>query len=104
VTSKNMETGNNDLLSTDSRAIIGLTREGANLENKINALSTVQARPDLMTQNGCKITLRFQTQKNPQVQVDVARMLIRSFLNRKGATNEKSTLPVQGIYEEPSIR
>ena len=101
---ENAETGNQDLLSIGSRAIIGWTCEAANLENEITALSTVQACPDIVTQNGCMITLRFPTKKNPQVQVDVARMLIRSFLDRKGATDEKSTMPVQGIYEEPGIR
>ena len=94
MTTKNTEKGNHDLLSADSRVSIGLTYEGANLENEITALSTVQACPDSMTQNGCMITLRFPTKKNPQVQVDVALMLIRSFLDRKGAIDEKSTMPV----------
>ena len=100
---ENTAPGNHDLLSTGSRAKIGLTREGANLDNRITALSTVQACPDIVTQNGCTITLRFPNQKNPQVQADVAHMLIRSFLDRKGASNEKSIMPVQGIYQEPGI-
>lgn len=53
-----------------------------NLENEISAQPTVQTNREVITTNGCKVTLEFSPQPNPQVMHDIAEMLLASFEKR----------------------
>lgn len=82
-----------------------------NLENEISAQPTVQTNREVITTNGCKVTLEFSPQSNPQVKHDIAEMLLgilrekeRDFMKRvlclyrvstKGQVDPKDDLPMQ---------
>ncbi|MBR3278179.1 MAG: hypothetical protein IKG01_04605 [Lachnospiraceae bacterium] len=63
-----------------------LTQELANLDNEINALSTVAKHRDITTQNGCTATLLFSDHENPHIRREVAELLLRSVEKRSEAT------------------
>ena len=67
------------------------------LENEISALPTVQQCREVSTTNGCKVTMVFRPQSNPQVRKDVAGMLLAAF-ERRSMNHEASSLPVQSIH------
>lgn len=76
----------------------------SNLENEISALPSVQAFPEIMTSNGCKVSLRFHPETDSQIRRDVAKMLLAAFARQRRETREKSIVPVQSIDEGSSGR
>ena len=69
------------------------------LENEISASTSVQQCREVRTTNGCKVTMVFRPQSNPQVRKDVAGMLLAAFERRRSNNHEASTLPVQSIHQ-----
>ena len=68
-----------------------------NLENEISATTSVQQCREVRTTNGCRVTMVFRPQSNPQVRKDVAGMLLAAF-ERRSMNHEASSLPVQSIH------
>ena len=67
------------------------------LENEISATTSVQQCREVRTTNGCKVTMVFRSESNPQVRKDVAGMLLAVF-ERRSMNHEASSLPVQSIH------
>ena len=67
------------------------------LENEISATTSVQQCREVRTTNGCKVTMVFRSESNPQVRKDVAWMLLAAF-ERRSMNLEASSLPVQSIH------
>lgn len=65
---------------------ISLEQEATNLDNKINASSTVANLRNITTRNGCTATLLFSEKDNPHIRREVAELLLRSVQKRSGAT------------------
>ena len=65
---------------------VSLSQESTNLDNEINALSTVAKRRNITTKNGCTATLLFSDHENPQIRREVAELLLRSVEKRSEAT------------------
>lgn len=57
-----------------------------NLDNEINALTTVANPRIITTKNGCKVTLLFSDKENPNIRREVAELLLRSVQKRSEAT------------------
>lgn len=70
----------------DGETIVSLHQEQTNLDNEINALSTVAKPRFITTKNGCTATLLFSDQENPQIRKEVAELLLRSVEKRSEAT------------------
>lgn len=70
----------------DEETIVSLSQEPTNLDNEINALSTVAKHRDITTKNGCTATLLFSDHENPQIRREVAELLLRSVEKRSEAT------------------
>jgi len=70
----------------DEETIVSLSQEPTNLDNEINALSTVAKRRNITTKNGCTATLLFSDHENPQIRREVAELLLRSVEKRSEAT------------------
>lgn len=68
-----------------------------NLDNRIGAPTTVQASREVMTSNGCKVSMLFQPENDPKVEEDVAKMLIAAFVKRRSVSHEASIVPVQSF-------
>lgn len=68
-----------------------------NLNNRIGTLTTVQAAREVMTSNGCKVSMTFQAESDPKIEEDVAKMLIAAFVKRRSVSHEASIVPVQSI-------
>ena len=66
--------------------IVSLNQESTNLDNEINALSTVAKHRNITTKNGCTATLLFSDHENPQIRREVAELLQRSVEKRSEAT------------------
>ena len=54
-----------------------------NLDNRICAKPSVQARYDMISKSGCLVTLLFNPKPNPQVRTDIAAMLLAAFETRR---------------------
>lgn len=67
------------------------------LENEIRAQPSVQQCREVRTTNGCKVTMVFRPESNPQVRKDVAGMLLAAF-ERRSMNHEASSLSVQSIH------
>ena len=67
------------------------------LENEISATTSVQQCREVRTTNGCKVTMVFRSESNPQVRKDVAGMLLAAF-ERRSMSHEASSLPVHSIH------
>ena len=65
---------------------VSLSQEPTNLDNEINALSTVAKHRNITTKNGCTATLFFSDHENPQIRREVAELLLRSVEKRSEAT------------------
>ena len=76
--------------------------EIVNLENRISALPSVQRCREVITSNGCKATLEFRATSNPQVERDVAEMLIAAFEKKRSMDYEASSMSVQSINKGTS--
>lgn len=73
--------------SCNNRGIDVSSDQGpTNLDNEINALSTVAKHRDITTKNGCTATLLFSDHENPQIRREVAELLLRSVEKRSEAT------------------
>jgi len=70
----------------DEETIVSLSQEPTNLDNEINALSTVAKHRDITTKNGCTATLLFSDHENPHIRREVAELLLRSVEKRSEAT------------------
>ena len=70
----------------DTDTIVSLSQEPTNLDNEINALSTVAKHRDITTKNGCTATLYFSEHENPHIRREVAELLLRSVEKRSEAT------------------
>ena len=66
-----------------------------NLDNRKEAQPTVQVSREITTTNGCKVTLMFAEKEDPNLQHDVAEMLLAAFIKRRSMLYEASALPVQ---------
>ena len=79
---------NNFKLSSckDGETIVSLSQEPTNLDNEINALSTVAKHRDITTKSGCTATLLFSDHENPQIRREVAELLLRSVGKQGEAT------------------
>ena len=51
-----------------------------NLDNQKEAQPTVQVSREITTTNGCKVTLTFAEKEDPNLQHDVAEMLLAAFI------------------------
>ncbi len=51
-----------------------------NLDNQKEAQPTVQVSREITTTNGCKVTLTFAAREDPNLQHDVAEMLLAAFI------------------------
>ena len=65
---------------------VSLDQQPMNLENEIDAHSTVANLRTIMTKNGCTATLLFSNHENPQIRRQVAELLLRSIEKRSEAT------------------
>ena len=65
---------------------VSLSQEPTNLDNEINALSTVAKHRDITTKNGCTATLYFSEHENPHIRREVAELLLCSVEKRSEAT------------------
>ena len=54
-----------------------------NLDNQKEAQPTVQVSREITTTNGCKVTLTFAEKEDPNLQHDVAEMLLAAFIKRR---------------------
>ena len=70
--------------STDSD--VSLCHGETNLDNRINALSTVANLRNVTTKNGCTATLHFSEKGNPHIRREVAELLLHSIQKRSEAT------------------
>ena len=70
-----------------------------NLDNRKEAQPTVQVSREITTTNGCKVTLTFAEKEDPNLQHDVAEMLLAAFIKRRSMLYEASALPVQSVYQ-----
>lgn len=70
-----------------------------NLDNRISAQPSVQACRQMITSNGCKVTLEFSPISNPQINRDVAEMLLAAFQKKRSMNHEASSMSVQGIHQ-----
>ena len=73
-----------------------------NLDNAINALPTVQVQREMITTNGCKVSLSFRTEPDQRVEREVAEMLLAASIKRRSVIHEASFVPVQSIHEGTS--
>lgn len=69
-----------------------------NLNNRIGTLTTVQAAREVMTSNGCKVSLTFRSESDPKIEKEVAKMLIAAFAKKRSVSHETSIVPVQSIH------
>ena len=70
-----------------------------NLDNRKEAQPTVQVSREITTTNGCKVTLTFAVKEDPNLQHDVAEMLLAAFIKRRSMLYEASALPVQSVHQ-----
>ena len=71
--------------------------EPVNLDNEILALPSVQMPREMITENGCHVSLRFRDKEDPNIHREIARMLIAAFKKRRSSEHETSALSVQSI-------
>lgn len=64
-----------------------------NLDNRMSAQPSVQTCSPMMTNNGCKVTLEFSPISNPQINRDVAEMLLAAFQRKRSVNHEASLIP-----------
>ncbi len=83
----------------ETTGVAGYTAGGktTHLDNEISALSSVQPIREMRTTNGCKVTMVFRAESNPQVRKDVAGMLLSAF-ERRSMNHEASALSVQSFH------
>lgn len=72
-------------------------KESTNLDNRINALPSVQVPRELITTSGCRVSLHFRDEDDPRVHREIARMLLAAFLKRRSNEHETSPVPVQSF-------
>ena len=65
---------------------VSLSQEPTNLDNEINALSTVAKHRGITTKNGCTATLLFSEHEDHHIRREVAELLLRSVEKRSEAT------------------
>lgn len=70
-----------------------------NLDNQMSTLPTVQTCRQMITSNGCKVTLEFSPSPNPQINRDVAEMLLAAFQRKRSMNHEASLMSVQSIHQ-----
>lgn len=70
-----------------------------NLDNEIVALPSVQVPREVITTNGCHVSLQFPDEDDPRVHREIARMLIAAFTRRRSNEHETSHVPVQSINQ-----
>ena len=87
------------LVSLDAEVRMDYNKGGnpLNLNNQIGAPTTVQVSREVMTSNGCKVSMIFQSESDPKIEEDVAKMLIAAFVKRRSVSHEASIMPVQSI-------
>jgi len=68
-----------------------------NLESNIVALPSVQMPREIMTSNGCRVSLHFRAEDNPRLHTEIAGMLIAAFTRRRSKAYETSFVSVQSI-------
>ena len=68
-----------------------------NLNNRKETHTNVQVPRDVMTSNGCRVTMTFQSEYDPTIDQEVAKMLIAAFLKRRSESHEASVMPVQSF-------
>ena len=68
-----------------------------NLDNEINALSSVQMPREMTTENGCHVSLCFRNEEETNIHRESAGMLIAAFKKRRRSEHETSALSVQSI-------
>ena len=72
-------------------------RKLTNLDNSNIALPSVQVSRELMTTNGCHVSMLFPGTENPRIHHEIAGMLIAAFVKKRSSDHETSALPVQSI-------
>lgn len=72
-------------------------KEPMNLDNNIVALPTVQVPREVITANGCHVSLQFRDEDDPLIHRHIAEMLIAAFTKRRSNEHETSHVPVQSI-------
>ena len=70
----------------DEETIVSLSQEPTNLDNEINALSTVANLRNITIRNGYTATLYFSEHESPHIHQEAAGLLLRSVQKRSEAT------------------
>lgn len=73
-----------------------------NLDNGISALPTVQVQREIISTNGCQVSMCFRVESDVQIRHDVAQMLLAAAIKRRSVNHETSFVPVQSIHEGTS--
>ena len=73
-----------------------------NLDIDKKSLPIVKAYRDVVTANGCKVSLCFRTESDVQIKRAVAEMLLATSIKRRSDIHEASFMPVQSIHERTS--
>ena len=68
-----------------------------NLESTINESPSVRRCREVITSNGCKVTLEFSSTSRPEIARDVAEMLIMAFVQKANMDYETSAVFAQSI-------
>ena len=79
-----------------NQADLTLSPTKGHLENRITALPSVQTVRNVTTSNGITATLLFSEKPDPQVQRNIAAMLVSAFEERN--QNETCNVSVQSLY------
>ena len=81
-----MNQDNTNRTCKDRETDVSQDQEPTNLENEIDALSTVANLRTITTKNGCTVTLIFSDHENPHIRREIAELLLRSLEKRSEAT------------------
>ena len=65
---------------------VSLSQEPTNLDNEINALSTVAKHRSIITKNSYTATMYYSEHESPHIHQEVAELLLRSIEKRSEAT------------------
>ena len=68
-----------------------------NLNNRIGTLTTVQTAREVKTSNGCEVSITFQSESDPTVEKEVAKMLLAVFAKNRSVAHEAGIMSVQSF-------
>lgn len=74
-------------------------RSGMNLDNVNSAHQCTILPRDFVAKNGCRVILQFTEKPNPNVDREIAEMLISIFLKKRSNDDEESHVSLQSLDE-----